>query len=40
MEGTVRVAPDYPFALSDDDVLPFQELSYLGGAEAAGVNPP
>jgi hypothetical protein len=25
---------------SDDDVLHFQELSHLGGAEAAGVKPP
>jgi hypothetical protein len=25
---------------SDDDVLSVQELSHLGGAEAAGVKPP
>jgi hypothetical protein len=29
-----------PALKSDDDVLPVQELSHLGGAEAAGVKSP
>jgi hypothetical protein len=38
-EGTVPVPPDGP-ALCDSGVLPSQELSHLGGAEAAGVKYP
>jgi len=39
-EGTVPIPPYRPCAESDDDVLPVQEVSHLGGAEAAGVKPP
>jgi hypothetical protein len=38
-EGTVPV-PQIAPALCDSGVLPSQELSHVGGAEAAGVKPP
>jgi hypothetical protein len=39
MEGTVPVPPYCPCALSDDDVIPVQVVSHLGGTEATGVKP-
>ena len=36
MEGTVPVPPYYSCADSDDDVVPVQVVSHLGGAEVAG----
>jgi hypothetical protein len=36
-EGGDSPVPLYrPFAESDDDVVPFRELSHLGGAEGRG----
>ena len=37
--GAVPVSPYPPWADCDDNVLPVQMLSHLGGAEAAGVKP-
>ncbi len=39
-EGTVPDPPRQPFTKHDNDVVPVQELSRLGGAIAAGVKPP
>ena len=39
-EGTVPTPPYHISAERDDDVVPVQEVSHLGGAQAAGVKPP
>ena len=38
--GAVPVPPYPPCADCDDNVLPVQMVSHLGGAEAAGVKHP
>jgi len=38
-KGTVPFLANHSCALSDDDVIPVQELSYPGGTEAAVVKP-
>jgi hypothetical protein len=35
-EGTVPVPPGRPCAERDDDVLPVQAVSHMGGAQSGG----
>ena len=39
-EGDSTCPRYLPCAERDDDVVPVQEVSHLGGAQAAGVKPP